>query len=159
MPVNWRLDATREADLARIADVLERYRVQVRVRPLLVVGCLMSAYRLGVELLRRRTTSEVMFSRNALDRAIEAAAAAGAHGQFTSPTCPTPAPIRCAPVVVRRVRRVAGHLAAPVTNTARGPTGRTGGFDLMTPAVSQWSAVFLNHTAQYGQKPDHIQIQ
>jgi hypothetical protein len=67
-----RLDATREAYLARIADVVERYRVQVRVRPLLVVGCLMSAYRLRVELLRRRTTSEVMFSWNALDRAFEA---------------------------------------------------------------------------------------
>jgi len=67
-----RLDATREAYLTRVADVVERYRVHVRVRPLLVVGYVMSAYRLRVELLRRRTTSEVMFSWNALDRGIEA---------------------------------------------------------------------------------------
>lgn len=67
-----RLDATRDAYLARVADVMERYRVQVRVRPLLVVGCVVSTYQLRVELLRRRTRSEVVLAWNALDRAIEA---------------------------------------------------------------------------------------
>lgn len=67
-----RLDATRDAYLTRVADVMERYRVQARVWPLLVVGCLVSAYHMRVELLRRRTKADVTFSWNALERAIEA---------------------------------------------------------------------------------------
>jgi hypothetical protein len=67
-----RLNATRDAYLTRVADVIERYRVQVRVWPLLVVGCLVSAYQLGVQLFRRRMKSDVTFSWNALDRTIEA---------------------------------------------------------------------------------------
>jgi hypothetical protein len=67
-----RVEATLDAYLTRVGDVLDRYRVQVRVCPLLVVGCLFSAYRLRVELLRRRTKTEATFSWNARDRAIEA---------------------------------------------------------------------------------------
>jgi hypothetical protein len=67
-----RLDATRDAYLARVADVMERYRVQARVWPVMVVGCLVSAYHLRVQLFRRRTTSAITLSWNAIDRAIEA---------------------------------------------------------------------------------------
>ncbi|MBI3262635.1 MAG: hypothetical protein HYZ58_05735 [Acidobacteria bacterium] len=67
-----RLDATRDAYLGRVADVIERYRVQARIWPVMVVGCLVSAYQLRVELLRRRTKSDVTFAWNARDRAIDA---------------------------------------------------------------------------------------
>lgn len=67
-----RLAATRDAYMARAGDVIERYRVEVRIRPLAVVGCLVSTHRLQVELFRRRTRSGVTFSWNALDRAVEA---------------------------------------------------------------------------------------
>lgn len=67
-----RLDATRDAYTARVADVVERYRVRVRIWPLVVVACVVPAYRFTVQLLRRSMKSDVTLSWNALDRAIEA---------------------------------------------------------------------------------------
>jgi hypothetical protein len=66
-----RLDATRDAYLARVADVVERYRVQARVWPLVVVACSVPAYQLRVQILRRSVKSEIALSWNALNRAIE----------------------------------------------------------------------------------------
>jgi len=100
-----RLDATRDAYLARVADVMERYRVQVRVWPLLAAGCLVPAYHLRVELLRRRTKSEVTFCWNTVDRAIEARCCDGCaqpiraadlcddRGHWLCPACVAPCPV------------------------------------------------------------------
>lgn len=66
-----RLDATADAYRTRVADLVDRYSVRVRVRPLSVVVCVAPAYRLNVQLLRRSAKSEVTLSWNALNRALE----------------------------------------------------------------------------------------
>lgn len=66
-----RLDATADAYRTRVADLVDRYSVRVRVWPLTVVACVAPAYQLRVELLRRSAKSEVTLSWNALTRALE----------------------------------------------------------------------------------------
>jgi hypothetical protein len=66
-----RLDATAAAYRARVADLVDRYSVRVRVWPLTVVACAAPAYQLRVQLLRRNAKSEVMLYWNALNRALE----------------------------------------------------------------------------------------
>ncbi|MBI2833971.1 MAG: hypothetical protein HYX76_06040 [Acidobacteria bacterium] len=66
-----RLDATAHAYRARVADVVERYSARVRLWPLAVIACTAPAYRFRVQLLRRNAKSEVTFSWNALNRALE----------------------------------------------------------------------------------------
>ena len=46
-----RLAATADVYRARVADVVERYSVRVRLWPLAVIGCTAPAYRLNVQLL------------------------------------------------------------------------------------------------------------
>lgn len=66
-----RLEATADAYRARVADLIERYSVRVRLWPLAVVACAAPAYRLRVQLLRRNAKSEVTLCWNALNRALE----------------------------------------------------------------------------------------
>jgi len=66
-----RLEATAGGYRARVADVVERYAARVRLWPLAVIACTAPAYRFKVQLLRRKVSSEVTFSWNALNRALE----------------------------------------------------------------------------------------
>jgi hypothetical protein len=66
-----RLAATADAYRARVADVVERHSVRVRLWPLAVIACNAPAYRFTVQLLRRNARSEVTFFWNALNRAVE----------------------------------------------------------------------------------------
>ncbi len=66
-----RLSATGRAYEARAAELLERYRVRVRVTGLAALACAIPAYQIRVQLFRRSATTEVLFSWNPFDRRIE----------------------------------------------------------------------------------------
>lgn len=66
-----RLEATLRAYQARAAELLERYRMRVRITALAVLASVIPAYRLRVQLMRRTRKAEVLFSWNPLDRRIE----------------------------------------------------------------------------------------
>ena len=66
-----RLSATGRAYEARAAELLERYRVRVRVTGLAALACAIPAYQIRVQLFRRSATTEVVFSWNPFDRRIE----------------------------------------------------------------------------------------
>jgi hypothetical protein len=67
-----RLAATARAYQARAAELVERYRVQIRVIPIGVLVCEIPAYQIRVQLLRRSARAEMSFSWNPFDRKIEA---------------------------------------------------------------------------------------
>ncbi len=66
-----RLSATGRAYEARAAELLERYRVRVRVTGLAALACEIPAYQIRVQLFRRSATTDVLFSWNPFDRRIE----------------------------------------------------------------------------------------
>jgi hypothetical protein len=66
-----RLEATGAAYRSRAAELLERYRVRVRVARLGALACALPAYEIQVQLMRRSAKREVAFSWNPVDRRIE----------------------------------------------------------------------------------------
>ena len=66
-----RLAATARAYEARGAELLERYRVRVRVQGLAALACEIPSYRINVQLLRRSAKTEASFCWNAFDRRVE----------------------------------------------------------------------------------------
>jgi hypothetical protein len=66
-----RLEATARAYRGRAAELLERYRVRVRVAPLATLVCAIPTYQIRVQLLRRSAKVEAAFSWNPFDRRIE----------------------------------------------------------------------------------------
>ncbi len=78
-----RLEATWQSYRSRLADLADRYRLRVRLVPIGVVACLVPGYRIRVRLMRRTTTSEVVFAWNAIDGRLETRGCDG---------CDTPTP-------------------------------------------------------------------
>lgn len=66
-----RLDATARAYQARAAELLERYRMSVRISGIATLACLIPTYRLRVQLLRRTRNADALFSWNPFGRRIE----------------------------------------------------------------------------------------
>jgi hypothetical protein len=66
-----RLAATARAYEARAAELLERYRVRVRVTGLAALACAIPTYQIRVQLLRRSASTEASFSWNPFNRRIE----------------------------------------------------------------------------------------
>jgi hypothetical protein len=66
-----RLKATILAYQSRAADVIERYRMRVRIARIAALACTIPAYQLRVHLLRRTRKAEAVFSWNPFDRRIE----------------------------------------------------------------------------------------
>ena len=66
-----RLAATARTYEARSAELLERYRVRVRVTGVAALACAIPGYEIRVQLLRRSARTEASFSWNPFDRKIE----------------------------------------------------------------------------------------
>lgn len=66
-----RLAATARAYEARATELLDRYRVRVRVAGLAALACAIPTYQIRVQLLRRSARTEASFSWNPFDRKIE----------------------------------------------------------------------------------------
>jgi hypothetical protein len=66
-----RLEATAQAYRARITELVDRYRVRVRVRPLGALVCVLPVHRLTVRFLRRSASRTVTLAWNPVDRALE----------------------------------------------------------------------------------------
>lgn len=66
-----RLDATAQAYRGRIVDLVDRYRVRVRLRPLAAVVCTLPIQHVAGRLHRRSSSRNITFAWNPIDRAIE----------------------------------------------------------------------------------------
>jgi hypothetical protein len=66
-----RLDATAQAYRVRIAELVDRYRARVRLRPLAVLVCTLPIHRVTGRLHRRSSSRTITFAWNPIDRAIE----------------------------------------------------------------------------------------
>jgi hypothetical protein len=66
-----RLDATARAYQARAAELLERYRMSVRISGIATLACRIPTYRLRVQLMRRARSADVWFSWNPFSRRVE----------------------------------------------------------------------------------------
>ena len=72
-----RLEATARAYQGRVAELRERYRLHVRLRPIGVFACRLLTHRLTVRLMRRTAFADVTFSWNPIDGRIERRACDG----------------------------------------------------------------------------------
>ena len=72
-----RLAATSAAYHSRVAEIVDRYRVRVRLTPIGVLLCRLPAYQIAVRLMRRSAVSDVLFSWNPLDGRVEPRACNG----------------------------------------------------------------------------------
>jgi hypothetical protein len=66
-----RLDATAQAYRGRVAELVDRYRVRVRLRPLAAVVCSLPIHRVAGRLHRRSAHRTITFAWNPIDRTIE----------------------------------------------------------------------------------------
>jgi hypothetical protein len=66
-----RLEATARAYRDRVADLVDRYRARVRVRPLAALVCTLPVHHLTARFHRRTESRTVAFTWNPIDRAIE----------------------------------------------------------------------------------------
>jgi hypothetical protein len=66
-----RLEATSRAYQARAAELLERYRMSIRISGIATLACRISTYRLRIQLLRRTRSVDALFSWNPFSRRIE----------------------------------------------------------------------------------------
>ena len=66
-----RLEATASAYQARASELLERYRMTVRISGIATLACMIPTYRLRVLLLRRTRNADASFSWNPFTRRIE----------------------------------------------------------------------------------------
>jgi hypothetical protein len=66
-----RLDATARAYRARVADLVDRYRARVRLRPLAALVCTLPIHHVTARFHRRTESRTVAFTWNPIDRAIE----------------------------------------------------------------------------------------
>jgi hypothetical protein len=66
-----RLEATARAYRDRVADLVDRYRARVRVRPLAALVCTLPVHHLTARFHRRSESRTVRFTWNPIDRAIE----------------------------------------------------------------------------------------
>jgi hypothetical protein len=67
-----RLMATARAYEARTSELVQRYKVRVRVEVLATLACTIPTYRIDVHMLRRLAKSEMSFTWNPIDRRVEA---------------------------------------------------------------------------------------
>jgi hypothetical protein len=107
-----RLEATARAYQSRAAELLERYRVRVRVTGLATLACAIPTYQIRAQLLRRSAKREVSFSWNPFDRRIEprccdacaqateSAALCDDHVHYLCLNCLSPCPV-CSKVFCR----------------------------------------------------------
>ena len=66
-----RLDATAHAYRARTADLVDRYRARVRLRPLAALVCTVPVHHVTARLHRRSASRTVAVTWNPIDRAVE----------------------------------------------------------------------------------------
>lgn len=66
-----RLEATARSYQARVADVVDRHRMRVRVSPVAGLVCTLPTYRITARLWRRTASADVAFSWNPIDRRVE----------------------------------------------------------------------------------------
>lgn len=66
-----RLDATAQAFRGRVADLVDRYRVRVRLEPLAAVVCTLPVYHVTARVQRRSVNRTIAMAWNAVDRALE----------------------------------------------------------------------------------------
>lgn len=66
-----RLEATAQAFRGRVADVVDRYRVRVRLEPLAAVVCTLPVHHVTVRVHRRSASRTIAVAWNAIDRALE----------------------------------------------------------------------------------------
>jgi hypothetical protein len=67
-----RLEATAHAYRSRVADLVDRHRVRVRLSPLGAVACTLTVHQVTARLHRRSASRDVRLAWNPLDRALEA---------------------------------------------------------------------------------------
>ena len=72
-----RLAATSAAYRSRVAEIVDRYRVRVRLTPIGVLLCRLPAYQIAVRLMRRSAVSDVLLTWNPLDGRVEPRACDG----------------------------------------------------------------------------------
>jgi hypothetical protein len=72
-----RLEATAHAYRARLGELVDRYRVRVRVRPLGALVCVLPVHRVTARFLRRSASRTVTLAWNPVDRALEPASCEG----------------------------------------------------------------------------------
>lgn len=66
-----RLEATARAFQGRVADLLDRYRVRVRLEPLAAVVCTLPDHRVTARVYRRSTSRTIALAWNPVDRTLE----------------------------------------------------------------------------------------
>ncbi len=66
-----RLEATAQAFRGRVADLVDRYRVRVRLDPIAAVVCTLPAHRVTARIHRRSASRTIAVAWNAIDRALE----------------------------------------------------------------------------------------
>jgi hypothetical protein len=72
-----RLEAMAQAFRGRVADLVDRYRVRVRLEPLAAVVCTLPAHRVTARIHRRSASRTIAVAWNAIDRALELPACDG----------------------------------------------------------------------------------
>ncbi|MEO7273539.1 MAG: hypothetical protein ABIX28_22845, partial [Vicinamibacterales bacterium] len=79
-----RLAATTAAYRGRVVEIVDRYRVRIRLAPVGVLLCRLPAWQIGVRLMRRSAGVDALFSWNPLDGRIETRACDGCLGPVTA---------------------------------------------------------------------------
>ncbi|MBI4264836.1 MAG: hypothetical protein HY657_10700 [Acidobacteria bacterium] len=81
-----RLDATAHAFRGRVAELVDRYRVRVRLEPLATVVCTLPVHHITARIYRRSASRTIAVAWNAIDRALESPACDGCGAGVSTAT-------------------------------------------------------------------------